>query len=286
LNQNFKDKLQDHLAAFAYNYLGKKPKSNIEKQEFARLLKLGLIKQKPVDSLGLLFYLGKAYALLGEVTKQWGKAEIVKFIDSEDGQLTRTEQASLDLLKAESEGYLEKLFTDVGANLQSDYNRRMLGSTEFKTSVKEALTNKVLQRRTLTQTASDIGNRTKVWSRDLYRIAFTESFNLYEMGTAFGYAKRTGKNFDEIRVAKIPRGRGISCKECLKLYLKPGTNEPKVFKLSDIAGNTNVGLKRKDWKPCLTAVHPYDQCHLVIVFPGQVWNPKPGRFEYPKKDAK
>lgn len=279
-----REMLQDYLKAFLYNYMGKKPHTSFETEEFKRLFKKGLIKKHVVDSIQILFTLGKASAIVGDAVKTWVKVDVEKFKNSELGKLTRAEENSLEFLRAEAEDRLESLFGNVKADIQNNYRNRLLGGEAFKTDVREALANKILDRKTIAQLASDIGKKTGVWGRDLYRIAFTESFNAYEFGTMFGYMKKTGKSSDEIRVAKIPRGRGISCKECIKLFLIGNTNEPRIFKLSEIAGRTNVGRKRKDWQACLSSVHPFDQCHAVIVFPGQVWNDKTGRFEFPKKD--
>src|ERR1019366_3690388 len=201
---------------------------------------------------------------------------------SDEGALTRTDEASLDLVRAEAEGHLEELFSKMGADLQGDYKNRMLGSDAFKRDVRDALTDKIRGQKTIQQLASDIGKRTGVWGRDLYRIAFTESHNAYNLGTVMGYMKKTGKNAGDIRVALIPRGRGISCDECVKLYLKPGTNEPKIFKLSEILGNSNVKVSRKIWKPCVSSTHPFCQCFVTLIFPGMAWDGK--RFSFPKKD--
>lgn len=282
MNQDFRITIQDYFRAFLYNNLGKKPKTALESEEFKKLFKKGLIKKHPVDSLQVLFTLGKAQAILGDVVKEWVKSDVIKFESSEEGKLTRVEENSLDFLRAEGEDRLESLFGNIKADIQNNYKNRLLGGDVFKRDVRDALSQKILDRKTIQQLSSDIGKKTGVWGRDLYRIAFTESHNAYNFGVAFGYMKKTGKMADEIRIALIPRGRGISCNDCLKLYLKPGTNEPKVFKLSEIIGNSNVGRKRREWVPCVSSTHPFCQCTPVIVFVGQVWTGK--RFEFPKKD--
>jgi hypothetical protein len=280
VNQDFKQKLQDRLKAFSYNFFGKKPLTALERAEFKRLVEAGLIKKSPVDSLKMLYLLGKAYSIFGEAVKVWGTAEINKFTASDEGALTRTDEASLDLVRAEAEGHLEELFSKMGADLQGDYKNRMLGSDAFKRNVRDALTEKITRHQTIQQMASNIGKRTGAWGRDLYRISFTESHNCYNLGTVMGYMKKTGKNAEDIDVAIIPRGRGISCDECVKLYLKPGTNEPRIFKLSEILGNSNVGLKRREWKPCISSTHPFCQCFVTLIL-GRVWDGK--RFSFPKK---
>jgi hypothetical protein len=285
VDANFREKIRDYTRAFLYNVLGKKPQTKTEKEEYKRLLEAGLIKKASEDNIGFLFGLGKAAAILGDaIVKDWGKAEIKKFITSSVGQFTRIETESIELIRAEMEDRVESLFKDVGVELQTNYKNRILGGDEFNKQVREALIDRTVKRKTIDQLRSDIGHRTGAWGRDLYRIAMTETYNLYQLGTAIGYIKATGKNPQAIMVAKIPRGRGISCKECLKLYLKPGSDEPKLFKLSEIMGASNVGRKRKDWVPTLTATHPFCQERLSIVYPGEIWNSEKRRFQYfPKK---
>lgn len=280
---DFRKNIKDQLEAYKYNYLGKSPKTSIERAEFERLVKKGLINKSRFDFFKFVFALGKGASVLGRGQVQsWTRASIVNFLESEVGKLTRVEEASLEFIKAEAEDRVAALFETIGASIQSNYKNRILGGPDFERVVRESLERKITDRKVLRQMASDIGKQTGAWGRDLYRIAFTESYNAYEFGVSFGYMKKTGKKANEITVAKIPRGIGISCKDCLKHYLKGSSNEPKLFKLSEIIGNSNVGRKRKDWVPCVSALHPYCQCRLVIVYPEQRWNSVMKRFEYPR----
>lgn len=273
--------IKDRLKAYLYNFHGKTPVTALERKEFESLIAKGLINKERFDFLKFIFSLGKATALLGGVAvNKWGKVSVINFIESEEGKFTQIEEASLNYLKAEAEDRLESLFSEIGATINSKYRNRVLGDEAFRQAVFGATAKRITERKTIRQLASDIGTSTGKWGRDLYRIAFTESTNAYLLGTALGYLKKTGKKGDEIMVAKIPRGPGISCKDCIKHYWDSGKNQPKIFKMSDIIGESNVGRKRRDWVPTLTVLHPLCSCRLIIKYPGQIWNSKFRRFEY------
>ncbi len=272
--------LYDHFRAFLFNTGIKKPKSALETAEFKYLAKKGLIKKYVVDSLQILYTAGKASAILGDsVVRNFGKAKVTKMINAGEIMLSNTEKASLELVRAEIENKLEGLFSDVKAEINGAYRNRVSGDESFRASVRGALVDKVAGRKSIKQLANDIGKRTGAWGRDLHRIAFTESVNLYEYGTVLGHMAKTNKKADEVFVAKIPRAG--ACKECVRLFTnKDGT--PKVFKLSDIIGNSNVGRKRKDWLPTIGPVHPFCGDRTIIVFEGQQYNKEKKRFEYAK----
>lgn len=71
------------------------------------------------------------------------------------------------------------------------------------------------------------------------------------------------KSPDDITVYKIGPMDGAVCNECKKFWFMPdGT--PRVYKMSElIAGGSNIGRKRKDWKPTVDNTHPNER-HFVL----------------------
>ncbi len=280
---DFRQSIKDQLEAFKYNYSGKVAKTAYEKAHFESLVKKGLIHKNRSDFFKILFAFGKATSIIGDTkVKMWTKFNVIKFLETEIGKLSNIEEQSLNFIKAEAEDRLSSLFDNIGAEINGKFRNRILGGPEFNRQVGEALGRRITNRQTTRAMASDIGRTTKQWSRDLYRIAFSESETTYNLGTAFGYMKNTGKKPGDILVAKIPKGEGISCNECMKFYWDKAKDQPRIFKLSEIMGASNVGQKRKDWKPTLMCLHPFCSCRVVYIYPEQIWNKQFRRFEYRK----
>lgn len=121
------------------------------------------------------------------------------------------------------------------------------------------------RRETADKLRSDLGWSMGNWTRDWGRIGMTETNNAIQEGSAGAIEAQHGV---DVLVSKVPRGD--ACPDCRRLYLEGG--EPRVFKLSELRRNgTNVGRKKKDWRPVVGATHPWCGCMLVRVPPGTRW---------------
>lgn len=139
-------------------------------------------------------------------------------------------------------------------------------SAWLRGQAREATAEATARRATIRRLASDLGDRTDDWSRDLERIARTELHNAQENGVAEWIEAEAG---GEARVMKLPSPG--ACEACLRLYTTDGST-PRVFRLSALRANgSNVGRRAKDWKPTLEAAHPHCTCTLVEVPEG--WAP-------------
>ena len=124
-------------------------------------------------------------------------------------------------------------------------------------------------RKTVRQVASDIGHATDDWTRDVYRIAQTETHTAVQEGikeswleTEDEQAKAQGRAPRRILVFKLPRPD--ACKHCIELHLDAGV--PRIFYLDELQANgTNVGRKAADWRPVVGSVHPHCACVLSKV---------------------
>lgn len=102
-----------------------------------------------------------------------------------------------------------------------------------------------------------LGRATGDWTRDLQRIANTESNNAIQMGRAAAIAEQHG---DGAKVAKIPNEN--ACETCKRLYLEGG--KPRLFRLDDIRWSTNAidpdrpgkGRRQADMVPTVESAHP------------------------------
>jgi hypothetical protein len=278
----FKVSMDELFKAFLYSYWGKQPSNPTEQAEFRHLYKKGLIKKYRVDTLTLLFQLGRAAKTYSpEIVKQWPKSRLEKFITSE-GKLTPQESLAIAFIKSEAENTLQNLFGTVVSTIELDYKTKIIGSEAFKVGVKDAVIERIAKRQSLQQLSVNIGKNTANWSRNLYRIAFVESANAYNFGIVLNELRMTNQEADEVWVAKIPKPD--ACPHCKRLCWDSKTNSPILYRLSDVLGNSNIHKKVKEWSFCISSIHPYCRCLLSIVNPKlQEFNPKMRRFEF-KKD--
>jgi hypothetical protein len=102
-------------------------------------------------------------------------------------------------------------------------------------------------------------------------IAVTTIFGLFEsvvdrfMQTELAKYFQSGQSAeiaDDEEIYKIPRPQ--ACQHCMRLHLDQD-GRPKVYKLRDVRGNTNVGKKAGQWEFVLGPVHPHCYCVLFTV---------------------
>jgi hypothetical protein len=113
---------------------------------------------------------------------------------------------------------------------------------------------------------SDLGHATGQWSRDLERIARTESVEAWNRGKSDEWleeereqAVETETPAEAVRAYRIPAP--TACPDCRRLYTSGG--ELRIFYLADLLGNgTNYKRRRADWRPVVGATHPFCVCSL------------------------
>ncbi len=65
------------------------------------------------------------------------------------------------------------------------------------------------------------------------------------------------KSPDDIVCYKVGPSDSICCRECLRFWFWDDGVTPRVYTMSElVGGGTNIGLKRKDWKPGISPSHP------------------------------
>jgi hypothetical protein len=129
-------------------------------------------------------------------------------------------------------------------------------------AVKEAVAEARLWRETTDRIRTRIGRATGDWTRDLGRIAATESNNALQDGVGAAIEDAHGKG---ALVAKRPNPD--ACEACKSFYLDELGN-PKIYRLSELQGKTNArdparpgkGRRRKDYVATLESLHPWCAC--------------------------
>lgn len=182
-------------------------------------------------------------------------------------QLTPSEKAAVEVARTHAGQYVVGLGTRVAGQVMAAVTGAEANLTPERMVeiIQDKTAGNLARRETIDSLRSDLGHAMGNWTRDWQRIAMTESNNAIQEGTAATIEKEHG--VDEL-VSKMPRPD--ACPDCKRLYLRGG--EPIIFKLSELRANgSNVGRKKRDWKPTIEAVHPWCGCVLVRIPAGMVW---------------
>jgi hypothetical protein len=190
--------------------------------------------------------------------------------------LTELERLTIEESKIRFLGSIKnlngKIYNDINSRVKSE------SLTQQMDILRGSVSQRMNEKKTFGQIASDLGHLTGDWNRDFDRIVQYEGQSAYELGKA-AWIERLEEN---PKVYKIPQEK--ACKHCVRLYLSKGVgSEPKVFFLKELRENgTNIGKKVEDWKPVLGPVHPYCRCSLKHLRLGDEWEDEQKMFKLPE----
>tara|TARA_R110002020_G_scaffold194133_12_gene394759 strand:+ start:84 stop:719 length:636 start_codon:yes stop_codon:yes gene_type:complete len=125
-------------------------------------------------------------------------------------------------------------------------------------------------RATIKQVRSNLGHATGQWTRDLERIAHTESVEAFNQGEADEWQEEARRDaVEEERPEKAVRAYRVpspsACSYCRLLYTTSDSvgGDLRIFDLDELLSNgNNYKKKRADWKPIVGATHPFCACDL------------------------
>lgn len=265
--------IRDHHTAFAVQAIGPEVAS---RAELKRLLDIGalppdleyVIKPNVQSEHGLIRFTDTAYSygrMLSNIEQRKAvrKMRLEQFERhaKEQAPLSNVEQHAMAWARTNAAQYIrgagDRFAMEAGViimDADAEQRRRYIGA------VAEEVEDAIDKRESWRKLASNIGHRTQDWSRDMQRLAATESQWAMQEGQAHAIAR--GRDPEEIYVYKQPSPD--ACPDCVRLHLTAGPGStPKIFKLSEIQSNgTNVGKKRRDWKAVVGPTHPWCGCDL------------------------
>lgn len=196
--------------------------------------------------------------------------------------LNTREKETLGFLKQRTYSHIKNLGQKVkqttnGIIIEEDQATR----DAYEKTIKDSLERAIIERDTVNSVVSEIGHATSDWSRDIGRIVATEMQSAFSEGRSAEIEKEAGK---EAEVFKETYAQ--VCRFCLKAYNTNGYgSKPVVFKLNELRANgTNIGRKQVDWKPVISAHHPFCRCLIRYKPKGYVWNDELKMFTAPKID--
>jgi len=173
--------------------------------------------------------------------------------------LTKVEKLAIEYAKANA----ARKVVGLGNILDADFNVLVadgdrLQAERLRKIIQEGVAQTIQDRNSRNDLVTYLREQIGDYARDWHRIAFTEMQDSLQAGLAADIADRN----PGARVAKVPRPD--ACPYCNKLYLD-ANGRPKIFKLSEIAGNSNYKKKRSEWQPTVGTLHPLCACSLVEV---------------------
>lgn len=255
------------------DFLSKEEKSIIKNSgiDMKEFTKMGKIEE--AFHFGIL-----ADALSSNGAKSLSYDQFKKYLSSAKFiPLTKIEKSALENVKLQSYNDIKGL----GNKISSDFTRIVIEGDKKKREKYEKIIKReseeaILDRKTITEFASELGHKTKDWSRDFDRIADYILHDSFDRGKAQSLLSSEG---GEAKVYKeVYPG---ACSSCIKAYLTGGIGStPKIFKLSElIANGSNIGRKQADWKPVLGSLHPWCRCEMMEFTDNSTWDVKKKEFK-------
>jgi len=231
----------------------------------------------PPQRLSLIdtsFEYGRSLLPLREHRRAPSDESLVQFEARRPVPLSIEERAARDWARMSAATHI----TGLGDRFSGDFTTRAVEEDRaqrkrYEKVVREAVSTSAKKRTSWRSIASEIGQKTGDWSRNLGRIAATESQGAMQAGIVEGLKKREQKKPEEIYVAKQPAPD--ACDDCVRLHLVGATRgaPPRIFKLSDLEANgTNIGKTRPAWQAVVGATHPWCGCDLVHVPEGWMFD--------------
>lgn len=223
------------------------------------------------------FYWGRLTSALGNYAGKVTYNDFSEYLRR--GQyipLNQTEEYALRYVKQNSYNHIKGLGDRVKVAVNSIITENdPLLRASYEEVIRNAAERTIIERDSLQNMVSEIGHKTGDWQRDLGRIADTEMQNAYQYGRAEQIKREYGTS-TKVYKQVFPG----ACHHCIRLYTTHGIgSQPVVFTLQELQANgTNVGLKTKDWKPVIGAVHPWCRCELKFLPEGYVWDEGKGMF--------
>ena len=256
--------IADYHTAFVINYFGPQ---TVPDSVLARLRELGLVNLQGNAAEDAYLYGRLLQQLNTPQAAQMSYQDFRRYLRKHPIPLSPVEQQAVNIAASRGAQYVvglgNKVATDTGVLVidgDAELRRRM--QNEIKTAVAQG----IARRESIKEIKSNIGHATGDWTRDLDRIAATETSRAMNEGLA---AELRGKHGHEVEVSVLSR-KGC-CPECQSAYMGPD-GAPIIYLLDDLEANgSNYKKKKADKLPVVPPYHPNCACTLVHV---------PKRFGY------
>lgn len=257
--QELIDLIDTHHLRFAAEHI---TTDYLTPEEIRRLKAMGIDPKTINPTVDDAFRFGMMSEALGDDAKKMSFDQLKTHLRSKQFlPLDFREQQALQTLKYQAYHEIRGL----GNRITSDLQRIMVEvdraqRADYEKVIREAAEKTIVDRGSVKMMASEIGERTGDWARDLDRISDFVLHNAHDYGRAMQIRRdeEDPKN-PKVKAKVYKHVFDQACPYCVKLYLTdgPGT-QPRVFTIDQLLSNgTNIGRKQQDWKPVIGATHPW-----------------------------
>lgn len=189
--------------------------------------------------------------------RRMSQAQIADWITTNNVSLNETELATLRTMRRDTERWLQgrsdtwqQRFRSSMASADRNW-RGVVAAGSFN----DARARTVARNEALNELVQSLRGQNESFRGDIDRLLQTEMHAYFQQG------QMTSIPGDE-EVYKIPRAS--ACPHCMRLHLK-SDGSPKIYRLSEVVGNSNWGKSANAWKFTIGPVHPYCYCILYRV---------------------
>lgn len=250
--------IEEHHSAFVANTIDP---NAVDPELLERLREKGLLNAQ-INSTQEAYLYGVMLAAMNDPkAATMGYDQFKEHLRKNPIPLSQVETRAIEMAQHRAARYAVGLANSISTYTteQVDALDRTMVAQAIREEIQTATAENIAKRESVRKLKSDLGWKRKDWSRDWDRVAVTEKNTAMQRGAADHYGKEFGKD-----VLVFKRPMPDACKHCVSAYLVPGTNRPKVFKLSELEANgSNFGMKVAQWLPTVGGLHPNCQCQLV-----------------------
>lgn len=176
---------------------------------------------------------------------------------------------ALDFLERMHKRYIDKIADQISADVQSTVEGTLSSMFDRRagSQIYEVLQSDDLFRTNLRGLLRDKVNN---WEWRYKTIVNTELNRAANWGAMDAILHNNpAKAPEQIVVFKQGNKPGHgTCKHCEKFWYLDDKVTPRVYKMSELIGKTNVGKKAKDWEPTIDSTHPNESHVLIELKPG------------------
>lgn len=227
---------------------------------------LGMSTTQRLTFLEQSYLAGKIAKAIGpDRLKRMSEQQLTTWIQNNPVEITPADRVLMNQLKTDTQRWLSgrtdawqaKMRTEI---VKADRGwRAALATNTFN----DARALSIARNSALGMLWSELEGVSKQWDGDIDRLIQSEMNNYFQHGQVSGTDKET-------YVWKVPRAS--ACENCMRITLNID-GSPKKYKLSEVEGNSNIGLPAYSWQFTIGPLHPYCYCILysedVVAYPGE-----------------
>jgi hypothetical protein len=265
--------IRQHTNWFIWKVFGK---DLISAEDLKELKESGLLPMEvSYESIKYSYVLGKLEAILKK--NEWKNLTWDQLMDEASGAPSAVDKLIIDSSNLSAVNKFRKLEQEIKDNVFDDiivHTNHTIVEAAVRGTLKDTIKTGMELDQSYREVARNLRETFRNSKRDWIRVAVNEMHHAHQRGSASAIA-----NKEEV----YERGEGIdsqvyvahdknSCPDCQRLYMDPGTGNPKIFTLKELMlneGTNYIRPWRQNAKPVIPPLHPH--CSGRIVYLPKGW---------------